>query len=116
LNHRLRTETWTRKRRRAFVGEAENGLEKKMATTLPTVFVFVMCMTDQHCVVAEPKNTYKTFAECTQQVAVGGPEIIQKNAEANREIKAANGVVLPEVVKVECRPQVADWFIKQLNP
>lgn len=91
-------------------------MEKKMATTLPTVFVFVMCMTDQHCVVAEPENTYKTFAECTQQVAVGGPEIIQKNAEANREIKAANGVVLPEVVKVECRPQVADWFIKQLNP
>jgi len=89
-----------------------------MATTLPTVFVFVMCMTDQHCEAVQPisENTYKTFAECTQQLAVEGPKIIQKNAEANRMIKAANGVVLPEVVKVECRPQVADWFGKQLNP
>jgi hypothetical protein len=93
----------------------ENGLEEKMAATLPTVFVFVMCMSDQHCEVVEPENTYKTFADCTQQVAVEGPKIIQKNAKANREIKAANGVVLPEVVKVECSPRMVHQASKSLS-
>jgi hypothetical protein len=39
-------------------GERENGLEKKMATTLPTVFVFVMCMTDHHCEAVQPVSEY----------------------------------------------------------
>jgi hypothetical protein len=90
---------------------------KKMAVNLPTVFVFVMCMTDQHCEVVRPIGEYtcNSLDECNQKLAVIGTEIRRKNEAADRELKAAAGVTLPHITSISCRPQIADWYINQMD-